>query len=313
MTRRIRRNTTCPTTQPPEALHERVRRRRRWPPTCPPDCHRQPCTVRVPRRQRPGRRLAYGRTRLRRRRRRPLSGTSPVPDWAERCSFASGPDTRPPHPTSVVSCAVSVTANGDERPAFEALDHLLLVTDRAIIDLGLAARCRSVLTFHRASSSSASGNGRLGPSRGHAASLLRRDGAVPAERRRRYRRSPLWRRTNRQWSRSSIDWTSNACSSCATGPVLRAATAGMSTPSPNPLRRMSAGAAGRLRSRTIDPARRQRRQPTPDPTPGSWLSPLRSRQDCRHPQLTPRRAVSALHSRQAPRQHRGHQPGRNQQ
>ena len=37
-------------------------------------------------------------------------------------------------PTSVVSCTVSVVADGDELPSFEAADHLLPVTERAIID-----------------------------------------------------------------------------------------------------------------------------------------------------------------------------------
>jgi hypothetical protein len=104
-------------------------------------------------------------------------------------------------PTSVVSCAVSVTADGDERPAFEAVDHLLLVTDRAIIDLGLAARCRSVVTFPSRIIIERLGEWPAGPEsqdtlrlRGFDVTVLYRPNDDVS-----YRRSSLWRRTNRQW------------------------------------------------------------------------------------------------------------------
>ena len=103
-------------------------------------------------------------------------------------------------PATVVPCAMSVRAVRDGRELrYDADDHLLLITDRAFVDLGLA-RCRSALP---AIAPVACAERVVGwPA--ESTVLLVIVGDVTVRYRladhAAYRRSPLWRRTNREWN-----------------------------------------------------------------------------------------------------------------
>jgi hypothetical protein len=103
-------------------------------------------------------------------------------------------------PVTVVPCAISVSAVRDRRELrYDADDHVVLVTGRAFVDLGLA-RCRSAVPDAPAVACAERVVG--WPTESTVLFLIVGDVTV------RYRladhsafqRSPLWRRTNRDWS-----------------------------------------------------------------------------------------------------------------
>jgi hypothetical protein len=112
-----------------------------------------------------------------------------------------------PMPASVVPCAVSVISDESVQP-FEADDHLVVVTGRAVADVGLAARCAPMLADHVPIVIERVG---AWPSPRYTAALefeqgyplqIGRPGVTVTYRPNAnysYRRSPLWRRTNRGW------------------------------------------------------------------------------------------------------------------